>query len=252
MIRMACFLGFTVGYYSVFECGRFVYRLVGRDYLAWRTRIVKAWGRKMCAICNCRVTVQGVPPEPPFVLVCNHLSYTDLPVLLSLVDGVPIAKKEVRSWPVIGYIFEGVGVVFVDRTRRRDLVRVNEEIAAHVHSQQGIFFFPEGMSSKGADILPFKPSLLAFPASQGLPVSYASITYQTGGDEPPAHEAVCWWREDDLFFWHALRFMGLKTFDARVSFGSDPVLNTDRKELADALWHRMKAQFVPVVHEEIS
>jgi len=251
-VRMVCFLGFTVVYYSVFECGRLVYKLVGRDYLAWRTRMVKGWGRKMCAICKCHVTVRGMPPKPPFVLVCNHLSYVDIPVLLSLLDGVPIAKKEVRSWPIIGYACEGVGVLFVDRTRRRDLLRVNEEIAANVHDRQGVFFFPEGTSSKGADVLPFKPSLLAFPASQGLPVSYASITYQTHGNEPPAHEAICWWRDEDLFFWHALKCFGVKTFDASISFGSEPVLNADRKELADALWHRMKEQFVPVVCEEVS
>lgn len=248
---MIGFFGFTVGYYFAFECGRLVSKLVGRNNLAWRTRMVKGWGRRMCAICKCRVTVHGTPPKPPFVLVCNHLSYIDIPVLLSLLDGVPIAKKEVRSWPILGYICKGVGVVFVDRTRRRDLVRVNEEIAAHVHGQQGIFFFPEGTSSMGADILPFKPSLLAFPASQGLPVSYASITYQTPGDDPPAHETICWWRDDDLFFWHAMRFLGVKTFDACVSFGSEPVLNADRKELADALWHRMKEQFVPVVRKEV-
>ena len=130
----------TVAYYTMLDLGR----LFARDKVNWRNRIVRGWGRKMCQIARCHVTVEGKPPEAPFVLVCNHLSYVDILVLLSLVDAVPIAKKEIRSWPVLGYICVGVGVLFVDRTRRSDVVRMNDVIAEQLNEQNGLMFFPEG------------------------------------------------------------------------------------------------------------
>ena len=220
--------------------------------MTWRNQMVKKWGKVMCRVARCRVILEGEPPEPPFVLVCNHLSYADIPILLAYADAVPIAKKEIRSWPVIGFICAGVDVIFVDRTRRRDVMRVNDIIAEQLSDQQGLLFFPEGRISDGADVLPFKPSLLAFPASQKMPVSYATLTYRTPIGERPARDAVCWWRSDEPLAGHVLRLLHLPNFEAHLSFGANRVVSDDRKELASVLWQKVKGQFVPVDSEEIS
>ena len=236
----------TILYFSTLG----VWRRFASDPMAWRNQMVKRWGKVMCRIAKCNVTLEGVPPEAPFVLVCNHLSYVDIPILLAYVDAVPIAKKEIRSWPIIGFICAGVDVIFVDRTRRRDVVRVNDAIAEQVNDRQGLLFFPEGRISDGTGVLPFKPSLLAFPASQKMPVYYASLTYSTPPGEPLARDVVCWWHSDQPLMRHILQLLHLPGFQARLSFGPCAIVNEDRKELASVLWQKVTEQYVPVDSED--
>ncbi|MBK7704183.1 MAG: 1-acyl-sn-glycerol-3-phosphate acyltransferase [Acidobacteria bacterium] len=68
------------------------------------------------------------PPKPPFFLVCNHLSYVDIPTLRCVVEGVFVAKREIRDWPVAGRIISDFGQIFIDRTNRRDIPRAGTRI----------------------------------------------------------------------------------------------------------------------------
>ncbi len=115
----------------------------------------------------------------------------------------------------------------------------------------GVVLFPEGTSSKGAGILPFRPSLLESAARSDTSVSFATLSYHTLGDEPPAHLSVCWWGGMD-FMPHALQFAGLRRIYAKVVFGGERIHHRDRKELAKRLRAAMLEQFEPVVEEESS
>src|SRR5581483_2892974 len=68
----------------------------------WRARCrwFGRWARATVRLLGVRVTVHGRPPPPPFLLVCNHLGYLDVPVLAALVDAAFVAKAEVDRWPV--------------------------------------------------------------------------------------------------------------------------------------------------------
>jgi len=139
------------------------------------------------------IDVQGSPPEPPFCLVANHLSYMDAVVLMAHIRGVMMAKSEVSSWPLIGTLSRRIGTVFIDRETARDVVRVNTMIASMLESGDGIAFFPEGTTSDGSSVGRFKSSLLNYPAASTYPVHYAAIRYVTRTNE--ASERVCWWRD---------------------------------------------------------
>ena len=71
-----------------------------------------------------RVRVEGSPPEGSFILVSNHLGYADIFLLCGNLPGWYIAKSDVRSWPIMGLILRGSNVLFIDRTRRKDVVRM--------------------------------------------------------------------------------------------------------------------------------
>ena len=215
----------------------------------WRSFIFKSWSRGLLLISGVRRRTVGDPPKAPFLLVSNHLSYVDIAVLGSVVGGVFVAKAEISNWPAVGFLCRSVETIFIDREMRRDIPEVMREIERQLGHGQGIILFPEGTSSSGASILPFRPALLEPAARSGQPVSYAAVSYQTPKGEPPTHLSVCWWGGMP-FAPHALEFFKLRRIDATVVFGDRQFQGGDRKILANELHSAVLNSFQPVVNEE--
>ncbi|MCW9708300.1 1-acyl-sn-glycerol-3-phosphate acyltransferase [Aliifodinibius sp. 1BSP15-2V2] len=178
-------------------------------------------------------------------MVSNHLSYMDVVPLWLAVDGTFIAKSEIKSWPFFGWGTKILGMIFIDRALKRDVQRVNNMIKSTITEDQGIIIFPEGTSTKGETVLPFHPSLLEYPAQHNVPVSYATLTYQSFDPNKPASEYICWWGGMSFLdhFWELLKMPGFK---ADITFGSKRIVNADRKQLSDQLHQLVKANFQPV------
>lgn len=217
----------------------------------WRMFIFRSWSLCLLPVLGVRVEVEGEPPEPPFLLVTNHLSYVDVPVIGSQVGGIFVAKSEISSWPGVGFMCRSINTIFIDRNLRRDLPRVMRQIDREMEHGMGVVLFAEGTSSKGATVLPFRPSLLESAARSDTPVSFGTLSYHTPEGEPPAHLAVCWWGGMD-FSPHALRLAQLRRVHAKLVFGDEPIHDVDRKELARKLRTAMLERFEPVVDEERS
>ena len=212
----------------------------------WRQLAFEYWTRSFAWIAGMTVEVIGEVPKPPFFLVCNHVSYVDIAAIRSVVPGVFVAKSEIKGWFLAGPIVRDMGVVFIDRTNRRDIPRAGAQILERIEQGEGVVVFPEGTSTRGDDVLPFNSSFLEFAAKAGLAVSYAAITYRTPDGEEPASRMVCWW-EDIGFVPHILRLFQVKRFTAVISFGEAPVMNSDRKLLAAELRDRVREHFVPII-----
>lgn len=219
-------------------------RLFPEAHARWVARIFRIWARLFLRNMGARVTVRGEPPKAPFFLVSNHLSYVDIPLLANFVDASFISKAEVEGWPIMGTITRWAGTIFIDRSIKRDIPRVLTQIEQRLARHLGVVVFPEGTSSSGARVERFLPSLLQIPAQGGYPVSYASLAYRTPAGENPAHLAVCWWG-DMTFFSHFYALLGVKSFEASVTFGDQPIGDPDRKQLAEKLHRAINDQFVP-------
>jgi len=215
----------------------------------WRSFILKTWSRGLLIICGVRCHTVGDPPETPFFLVSNHLSYVDIAVLGSVVGGVFVAKAEISDWPAVGFLCRSVETIFIDREVRREIPGVMREIERQLGYGRGVILFAEGTSSAGASVLPFRPALLEPAARTGLPVSYAAVSYQTPEGEPPAHLAVCWWGGMP-FAPHALELFKLRRIDATVVFGDRQLQGGDRKILANELRSAVLNSFQPVVDQD--
>lgn len=190
--------------------------------------------------------INGPPPKPPFFLVSNHVSYVDIPVLRLAANGIFVAKKEVKDWFLAGPMIRNMGNIFIDRKNRRDIPRAGAEVIRKLNEREGVILFPEGTSSKGEMILPFNSSFLEFAAKTDLPVSFAAIRYITPDGGPSPSERICWW-DDTGFLKHLYLLFTLPSFKASVTFGEEPVVETDRKELAARLKRRVEDVFVPMM-----
>ncbi len=211
----------------------------------WQGRAFHLWGAALMPLLGVRVDWQGPTPATPFLLVSNHLSYLDIMLLGSRLPAAFIAKAEVARWPVVGHLCKVVDTLFVDRARKSDLRRVLEHAREELDRGRGIVFFPEGTTSKGARLLPFRASLLDLPASLGLPVWAAAISYRTGEGDRPAHDVVCWWGNEP-FFPHLLKLVQVRRIYASVRVAPEPISAVDRKELAARLQEAVAARFTPV------
>ncbi len=219
-------------------------RLLGeRMAVRLRERQMRAWARATLAIMGVRVVREGAPPPRPCLLVSNHLSYLDVLVLWSQTPCSFLAKAEVARWPVLGLLTRCAGTLYVDRALRTDVARTLNSLRARLELGEGLVIFPEGTSSPGAAILPFRSSLFEAGAALGQ-VWPAAISYDTGLPARPAHLCVAWWGDMQFpgHFWNLLK---LPRLHARVRFGEQPVRGADRKVLAAESHAAMLGLFTP-------
>ncbi|MGB7957337.1 MAG: lysophospholipid acyltransferase family protein [Minisyncoccia bacterium] len=166
------------------------------------------------------------------LLISNHLSYLDVLVLSSLAPAVFVSKHEVKFWPVFGQFAILAGTVFVDRARRFQVGRVNDEITVALNQGALVVLFPEGTSSNGQTLLPFKSSLLEPATNPEWPLAIGRIHYEI--DDGDAGEEVCYWGEH-TFFPHMLNLLGKRRVRASVQFGQFLERSLERKDLAQRL-----------------
>ncbi len=214
-------------------------------FRAWRAWVQQLWSRGLWRVLSLRVTVAGTPPRGACLLVANHLSYLDVIVLGGLVPCAFVAKAEIARWPVIGFLARTFGTLFVERENRRTLGALNRRLAERLARGEAIVLFPEGTSTSGASVLPFRPALLEPAAALGLPVRYAALRYATPPGERPASEVVCWWG-DMTFGPHVLELLRLAHVRATVQFGPEPIAASDRKVLAARLHGAVAERLEPM------
>ena len=241
-IRFAAFLAATCGFYAVWFVGAFF--VPNKPF--WQQVIFRAWARAFVRILGMKIEVEGTPPKPPFFLVSNHLSYVDIPALRAVAEGVFVAKGEIIDWYMAGKMVRDLGMIFINRKKRRDIPRAGREIIEKLNQGEGVIIFPEGTSTKGEEVLPFNSSFLEFAAQIDLPVTYATIRYRTPEGEPKPSESICWWDEQTLVE-HMWRVFQLREFTAIIKFGDEPIQNPNRKELARKLWEKVSENFIPVL-----
>lgn len=152
-----------------------------------RARRLNRWAERMLAILHIRVVTRGDAPrlsEGGALLVANHVSWLDIHVLHSLLPARFISKAEVRGWPIIGWLAEQVGTVFLVREKKSDAMRVNQVMAQHLRDGDLLALFPEGTTSDGREVLPFYPSLFQPAVEARARIWPARIRYLDGEGQP--------------------------------------------------------------------
>jgi lyso-ornithine lipid O-acyltransferase len=156
-----------------------------------------------------RVTVQGSPPKDrPTLVLSNHVSWLDIPVLGSLAPLSFIAKSDVADWPVIGFYARLQRCIFIDRARKSHTTYVNTEVAHRLAQGDAIVLFPEGTTSDGNRLLPFRSALvgaaraaLQEPTLRCIDLQPLAIVYARRNGLPVTRRerpALAWYGDMDL------------------------------------------------------
>ena len=119
------------------------------------------WHKAVCLIFGIKVIVKGTPATShPVMFVSNHVSYLDIPVIGAKVKASFVAKGDVAGWPVFGFLSKMALTIFVKRASK-DALKDNKMLMDTIATGRNIILFPEGTSSNGQDVLPFKSTLFA-------------------------------------------------------------------------------------------
>jgi lyso-ornithine lipid O-acyltransferase len=196
-----------------------------------RSRWLQWCSRRTLRVFSVQFESRGPCPAAG-LLVCNHLTYLDVLVLVGLTPAVFVSKSEVKNWPVFGWFARLSGTLFVDRRRRSDVTRMNTEIERTLAGGNVLVLFPEGTSWNSREILPFKSPLLEPIVGAKHPLSVGRITYTVA--DGSVEQDVCYWG-DMTFLKHFLNLMTKRQIHARVTFAPVPQPASDRKELARQL-----------------
>jgi len=166
------------------------------------------------------------------LLVCNHLSYLDILVLSALAPCLFVAKRELKDWPALGWFAKKAGTVFVYRELRSQAAQTVDKIETALRMGTLVVLFPEGTSSGGESILPFKSSLLEPAARQTHPLAAGFLRYDLNDGD--VSEEVCYWKDMTLVP-HLINLCSKRAVQASVHFNHLREGNADRKQLARQL-----------------
>jgi 1-acyl-sn-glycerol-3-phosphate acyltransferase len=151
--------------------------------------------------------------EGPALFVTNHISYLDISVLGSVINASFVARADLRDWPVFGYLSTLQRTEFVDR-RPRFAFQQMDAIRARLSAGDRLILFPEGTSSDGNNVLPFKSTLFGVAeaefAAAKVPVQPISIAYTRLDGFPLGRllRPLFAWYGDMTFAAHLWRHMG--------------------------------------------
>lgn len=205
-----------------------------------------AYHRLVCALIGVRIHVVGAPARGmPLLVVANHSSWLDIPVITAATPAAFVAKNEVAHWPLIGLLARLQRSVFVDRNRRQQTTQAVDGIARTLREGHPVVLFAEGTSSDGNHVLPFRSALLGAARHalgdragavmvQPLSVAYVGLHGLPLGRQHRNH--VAWYGASDLLP-HLARVIRDGGIDVVLTWGTPVPCDGQvcRKQVAGAL-----------------
>jgi lyso-ornithine lipid O-acyltransferase len=206
-------------------------RVGGRTPEACAERL--AWlAEQLCVVHGASIELDGELPRAPAVLVANHVGYLDPMVLLSLVPALPIAKRELAGWPLLGSALAPLGVSLVRRGDPYDGARALRRSLDALEAGVSVLVFPEGTTTHGHSVLPLRRGIFGIASRLGVPVVPVVLRYES--------EAAAW-VGDDWFLPHYARLLARGSLRVRVTIGDPIIARQDPHSYARYVRHRMIA-----------
>lgn len=210
----------------------FLFPFLNRDQ---KDRRIQQWSKKLLKIFHIQLRVIGAEKliSKPHLLVSNHISWLDIHVINAFKPVRFVAKSEVRGWPIFGWMAEQLGTVFIRRDSARHARQVVDQMA-QVLQVESVCIFPEGTSTCGESVLPFKPNLFESAILAHVPVLPIAIAYRSRSSglrsDAPAFIG-------DMGLLESMsNVIGSRDIEVHLSliepYLTDKSENSDRKELA--------------------
>ncbi len=181
----------------------------------------KFWSKGIIKIFGIKVVVHGKPTEKGVFFVSNHQSYLDIIILYSKFPIIFVSKHDVKKWPLIGLLAMLAGTIFIDRSKKTSAKKYVKQIIDVVNHNVNILIFPEGTSTDGSSVIPFKTPLFQAVVDTKSKIRPVYTEYNTINKQIPDRELlnkVCWYGDMD-FAPHVFKFLTLKSVKIIIHLG---------------------------------
>ncbi len=179
---------------------------------------VQAWALQFLALWGLHLRVLGQPVvNGPALMVANHISWLDILVIHAARHCRFVSKSDIREWPLVGMLATGAGTLYIERTSRKDALRMVKDMANAMQEGDVVAIFPEGTTSDGRDLLPFHANLIQAAIQAQAPVQPMSLQFIDNQSREITF-APCYTGDDTLIgsMWRTLKAPGIT---AVVHFG---------------------------------
>jgi len=196
---------------------------------------VQAWALQFLALWGIHLKVLGQPVvNGPALIVANHISWLDILVMHAARHCRFVSKSDIREWPLVGMLATGAGTLYIERTSRKDALRMVKDMAEAMKNGDVVAVFPEGTTSDGRELLPFHANLIQAAIAAEAPVQPVSLKFVDAATGQPSF-APCYIGDDTLIgsMW---RTLSAPAIIAVVHFGEPQAANgRDRRAWAQDL-----------------
>ncbi len=186
------------------------------------------WHRLACRITGLKIHEIGTPPTNKATLyVSNHISWVDILVLGGILKNASfVAKSEIAGWGMIGSVCALQKTLFINRSRRSDSVKQRDELTNRVKEGNSLILFPEGTSTDGMQVAPFKSSLFSVAEmanhdlDESLCIQPVTLSYTEVNGMPLVRSQKPWvaWIGDMELLLHLKQFFGKAKIVATVEY----------------------------------
>lgn len=191
---------------------------------------VARWSGRLLEILGVETVVHGKIPEDSGLVVANHVSWLDIPVLNSLTGAAFLSKNSIRYWPIIGWFAVASGTLFI-RRGNHEARRISDAIATRLREGRRMAIFPEGTTSDGSQVRRFFPRLFGAAIDAGAPVIPVALCYRAGGQR----DTLVPYTKGQSFLRILFGILARRRSEVHVYFsGVIPSPGLDRRGLADA------------------
>lgn len=201
--------------------------------------------------CNIELEVSKPPSENKHnLIVANHLGYLDIFAIASSVPTLFVTSVEMKETPFLGLLTEMAGCMYVERRSRNNIHNEIKEIEAALNDGFNVVIYPEGRSTNGERVHPFKKSLLMACAGSEANILPAVVNFRTINSEPMQHKFrdwVCWY--DDMPFlaavWNATQIDHCKM---TLDFLEEVLVSGDsnHRDIAERAQNQIESKYVPI------
>ncbi len=168
--------------------------------------VIKYWAKIMLFFVGVKIETIGKFPtnylQKNCMIISNHISWLDIPVLYSLYFVSFVSRAEVKNWPILNLLFKCSGTIFIDRSRKKDILTINKIVSQRLMDNLAIGFFPEGKTSDGKGVLPFKAPLLQAGIIAKSKILPLALKYYSRSTVKPAYEITY---AGDITLWQTIK-----------------------------------------------
>jgi len=191
-----------------------------------------------------------IKADQNFMIVCNHLSYLDIFVIYSVLPSVFVANLELEEEFPLGVVTKYGGGVFVERRDRSRLLDDMNSISRVLDMGLNIVLFPEGTTSSGEEVTPFKAPFLKSAINTGTYVLPLCINYKkiNGESVDKGNKNLIFYYEDINFFEHFFRLLKIKDIEVDLEALEEIEVNPKmtRKELSQTAYEKISSAYVKI------